>query len=73
MITTPGVVDCIEGKDPLERIVTIIKENNKAGGNGSVSFDQDIMNLYKDNIISKETAIEAAESAGDFLHDLEID
>lgn len=73
MITTPGIVDCIEGKDPLERIVSIIKENNKAGGNGSVSFDQDIMNLYKDNIISKETAIEAAESAGDFLHDLEID
>ncbi|MCP4915241.1 MAG: PilT/PilU family type 4a pilus ATPase [Oligoflexia bacterium] len=73
MITTPGIVECIEGKEPLERIVSIIKENNRAGGNGSVSFDQHLMQLYKDNKISKETAIEAAESAGNFIHDLEID
>lgn len=73
MITTPGVVECIEGKEPLERIVSIIKENNRAGGNGSMSFDQHLMKLYKNNQITKETAIEAAESAGNFIHDLEID
>ena len=47
MISTPGIKDCISGKDSLNRINEIIRKGRGKEGNGSRSFDQHIMALYK--------------------------
>ncbi len=72
MVTTPGVKEVIEGQEPLERLIEIIQENYGAGGNGSQSFDQDIMALYEGKIITKETALDAVSSQSDFLQKLDF-
>lgn len=73
MITTPGVKECIEGDEPLERIIDIIEEGHGPGGNGSQSFDQHIMHLFENRIIDKETALGAVSSQSDFIQKLNFD
>jgi twitching motility protein PilT len=70
MVTGPGVKECIQGEEPLERIIEIIQEGNGPGGNGSQSFDQHIIELFNRKIISKETALEAVSSQSDFMQQL---
>ncbi len=73
MITTPGIKECIEGDEPLERIVEILEEGHGPGGNGSQSFDQHIMHLFENRIIDKETALSAVSSQSDFIQKLNFD
>ena len=70
MITTPGVKDCILGKEPLARLHKIIEENHKAGGNGSQSFEQSVMALFDKGHITKEVAMSAVDSQADFMQKL---
>lgn len=72
MVTTPGVKECIEGEEPLERIVDIIEEGFGPGGNGSQSFDQHIMWLFENRIIDKATALSAVSSQSDFIQKLDF-
>jgi twitching motility protein PilT len=73
MVTNPGVKDCISGKDPLERLSEVIKQGYGPGGNGSQSFDQHLMALLEARQISKDTALAAATSEGDFIQQLEFE
>ena len=73
MITTPGIRECIRGVEPLGRIMNIIKEGKGRSGNGSQSFDQHIMDLYNDKIVSKEQALASVESESDFLQQLDFE
>jgi twitching motility protein PilT len=73
MVNGPGIRECIEGDEPLERIVDIIQEGFGPGGNGSQSFDQHIMWLLENRIIDKATALEAATSEADFMQKLQFD
>ncbi|MCR9203010.1 MAG: PilT/PilU family type 4a pilus ATPase [Halobacteriovoraceae bacterium] len=72
MVTTPGVKECIEGDEPLERIVDIIEEGFGPGGNGSQSFDQHVMWLFENRIIDKATALGAVSSQSDFVQKLDF-
>lgn len=73
MVSTPGVKECIEGDEPLERIVDIIEEGFGPGGNGSQSFDQHVMWLFENRIIDKATALSAVSSQSDFIQKLDFD
>jgi twitching motility protein PilT len=73
MISTPGIRECIRGEEPLGRIVNIIKEGKGRSGNGSQSFDQHIMDLYNDRIVTKEQALASVESESDFLQQLDFE
>lgn len=73
MVSNPGIKECISGEEPLERMLEVIKENNGPGGNGSISFDQHIMELFNDKLISKETALTAVSSQSDFITQLDLD
>ena len=73
MVVGPGVRECIEGDEPLERIVDIIQEGFGPGGNGSQSFDQHIMWMLENRVIDKATALEAATSEADFMQKLQFD
>jgi twitching motility protein PilT len=73
MITGPGVKECILGNEPLSRLYKIIHEGHGPGGNGSQTFDQHVMEIFNAGIISKETALEAAESQSDFMQKLMVD
>lgn len=72
MVSTPGVKECIEGDEPLERIVDIIEEGFGPGGNGSQSFDQHVMWLFQNRIIDKATALSAVSSESDFIQKLDF-
>ncbi|GAB4018008.1 MAG: type IV pilus twitching motility protein PilT [Bdellovibrio sp.] len=73
MVTTPGVKECIEGSEPLERIIEILEEGSGAAGNGSQTFDQHIYDLYKKGRISRETALESVASQSNFLQKLNLE
>lgn len=73
MITGPGVKECIIGKEPLSRIAKIIEEDRGDAGKGSQSFDQHIMELYKQGKITKEVALQSASNQSDFMKDLEFE
>ncbi|MBI2518923.1 MAG: PilT/PilU family type 4a pilus ATPase [Bdellovibrio sp.] len=73
MLTTPGVKECIRGEEPLGRILEIIQEGRGPSGNGSQSFEQHIMELFKKGIITKDTALESVEGASDFQQQLLIE
>ncbi|OUR96648.1 hypothetical protein A9Q84_09905 [Halobacteriovorax marinus] len=73
MVTSPGIRECIRGEETLSRILTIIKEGKGKSGSGSQGFDQHIMDLYSDGLITKEQALAAAESESDFLQMLDFE
>jgi twitching motility protein PilT len=73
MVTTPGIKECIEGDEPLERIIDIVEEGFGPGGNGSQSFDQHILWLFENRISDKETALGAVSSQSDFIQRLNFE
>ncbi len=73
MVTSPGVRECIRGEEPISRLNTIISQGKDRGGNGSQSFDQNIMSLYQSGQITKEVALEAVTSQSDFVQKLLVD
>lgn len=72
MITSPGVKECILGNEPLERILKIMHEAYKSDGSSSMTFDQHVMELYENDKIDKETALNAVTSQTNFLQKLEL-
>lgn len=72
MINTPNIRECILGKDPMEKIIDYIARGKGKSGNGSRTYDQHLMELFESRQISKEEAIEAADSPNDFMQKLEI-
>ncbi len=73
MVTTPGIREAIEGEVPLERITEVIETGFGPGGNGSQSFDQHVMWLFENGIISKKTALDTVSSQSDFIQKLSFD
>jgi twitching motility protein PilT len=70
MINTVGVKDAISGKEPLESVYISIEKGKI--DDLSQSFDQHLTDLYLAEIISKETALEAASSPTNFERNLEF-
>lgn len=73
MITSPGVRDCISGKDDLNRIPNIIIQGSGKSTNGGQTFDQHIMYLYQKGFIDKEVALDAVSSQSDFIQKLLVE
>jgi twitching motility protein PilT len=73
MITSPGVRDCISGKDDLNRIPHIIIQGAGKSTNGGQTFDQHIMYLYQKGFIEKEVALDAVSSQSDFIQKLLVE
>jgi twitching motility protein PilT len=73
MVTTPGIKDCIIGKDDLSRIPQIISQGQGKSTNGGQTFDQHIMFMFQKGIISKETALESVSSQSDFIQKLIVE
>lgn len=73
MVTTPGIRDCISGKDDLNRIPLIISQGQGKSTNGGQTFDQHIMHLYQAGFIEKEVALEAVSSQSDFVQKLIVE
>lgn len=72
MISNPNIRECILGNDPMERVFEYIARGKGKGGNGSRTYDQHLMELFESRQISKEEAIEAADSPNDFMQKLEM-
>jgi twitching motility protein PilT len=75
MVNNPGIKECIEGKESLEKINNFISrggEKNR-GSDDNQSFDDHIFKLFKEGKISKKTAYEAVESQIDFVKRLSFD
>ncbi len=73
MVTTPGIRDCISGKDDINRIPFIISQGQGKSTNGGQTFDQHIMYLYQKGYIEKEVALEAVASQADFIQKLIVE
>lgn len=73
MVTTPGIREAIEGEVPIDRITEVIETGFGPGGNGSQSFDQHIMWMFENGIISKKTALDTVSSQSDFIQKLSFD
>ena len=73
MVTSPGIRDCISGKDDLNRIPQIISQGQGKSTNGGQTFDQHIMFLYQKGFIDKEVAMEAVSSQADFIQKLIVE
>lgn len=71
MITSPGIRDCISGKDDINRIPIILSQGKH--GNGGQTFDQHIMYLFQKGLIEKEVALEAVSSQSDFIQKLLVE
>ncbi len=61
MINSPGVKECILGKEPLQTIYTYIEKGTDE--TGSRSFEQHIAQLLEEGTISEETAAQAASNS----------
>ncbi len=73
MVTSPGIKDCITGKDDINRIPHIISQGQGKSTNGGQTFDQHIMFMFQKGLISKETAMEAVSSQSDFIQKLLVE
>lgn len=73
MVTSPGIKDCITGKDDINRIPHIISQGQGKSTNGGQTFDQHIMFLFQKGIISKEVAMESVSSQSDFIQKLLVE
>ena len=69
MITSPGIVECILGKEPLDNINGIIStdQEKERGAKGNQSFDDEIYKLFKKGKISEQTAIDSVDSQPNFI------
>lgn len=73
MVTSPGIRDCISGKDDLNRIPHVIVQGTGKSTNGGQTFDQHIMYLYQKGFIEKEVALDAVSSQSDFIQKLIVE
>ena len=73
MVTSPGIRDCIIGKDDLNRIPHIISQGIGKSTNGGQTFDQHIMYLFQKGFIEKEVALDAVSSQSDFIQKLIVE
>lgn len=73
MVTSPGIRDCIAGKDDINRIPSIISQGQGKSTNGGQTFDQHIMYLYQKGFIEKEVALAAVSSQSDFIQKLIVE
>jgi len=73
MVTSPGIRDCISGKDDLNRIPHVIVQGTGKSTNGGQTFDQHIMYLYQKGFIEKEIALDAVSSQADFIQKLIVE
>lgn len=73
MVTSPGIRDCIAGKDDINRIPGIISQGQGKSTNGGQTFDQHIMYLYQKGFIEKEVAMDAVSSQSDFIQKLIVE
>lgn len=73
MVTSPGIRDCISGKDDINRIPLIISQGQGKSVNGGQTFDQHIMYLYQKGLIEKEVALDAVSSQSDFIQKLIVE
>jgi twitching motility protein PilT len=71
MVTGPGVRECILGQEPLSRLGTILAQGKIT--KQSQSFDQHILELYNNGVITKEVALESVASQSDFMQKLLIE
>lgn len=68
MITSPGIREALADPDKTAEIYTYIRKGKR--GTGTQTFDQHIMDLYKDGKITVEEAKSAATSPEDFERNL---
>jgi len=73
MVTSPGIKDCITGKDDINRIPHIISQGQGKSTNGGQTFDQHIMFLFQKGFITKEVAMESVSSQSDFIQKLLVE
>lgn len=73
MVTGPGIKECIIGDEPLSRIPTILSQGKNDRGKQSQTFDQHILELYNDGVITKEVALESVTSQSDFTQRLLVE
>ena len=73
MVTSPGIRECIEGKEDLVNIYKFLANQEGHANEIGQSFDSHLMRLYRRRRISKETALEAASSQSDFVQKLVLD
>lgn len=73
MITSPGIRDCIAGKDDINRIPHIIVQGTGKSTNGGQTFDQHIMYLYQKGFIEKNVALDSVSSQSDFIQKLIVE
>jgi twitching motility protein PilT len=72
MVNGLGIKECLLGKEDFSKINSIISKGKGTGGNGSQTFDQHIMDLYRKKKISKDEAIAAATNESDFMQKLDV-
>ncbi len=75
MIAGPGIRECIEGKEDLDKLNTYIASSGEQnrGSDDNQSFDDHIYDLFKDGKISKKTAYDAVKSQVDFIKKLSFE
>ncbi len=73
MVTNQSIRECINGSEPVEQLPVFIEHASGPQGNGCQTFEQHIMQLYKDGLISKESALSSVSSQTDFMQKLITD
>lgn len=73
MVTGPGIKECILGSEPLNRMPTILAQGKGDKSKPSQTFDQHILELYNDGLITKEVALESVGSQSDFIQKLLVE
>lgn len=66
MLNNPGVRECILGQAPLSNLTNVISKQKELDGSGGQTYDQNLMELYDNKIITKEVALSAASNQSDF-------
>jgi twitching motility protein PilT len=75
MVNNPGIKECIDGSESLEKINYFISKHadQNRGSEDNQSFDDHILELFKEGKISKKTAYESVESQVDFVKKLSFE
>ncbi|MFZ8932809.1 MAG: type IV pilus twitching motility protein PilT [Bacteriovoracaceae bacterium] len=70
MLNNPGIQECILGEEPLGKIPTVISNQKEQGGTGGQTFDQHLVELFDNGIISKEEVLSAITNQTEFMQRL---
>jgi twitching motility protein PilT len=73
MVSSPGIKSCINGTEDMKNFYTYITQGHGPGGNGSQTFNQHLHRLLRKKLITKEDAMEASSSSGDFAKSLDLE